>query len=359
MTQASPYHPVIRWQWNSNENSFSSSQSEEEWCCYSDAETIIIEEAYQRNRTEAMLDHYYIDFKHMVQISNESLNKQRPVKRVVDEHGESRLRPERFMPNPIFPAAPFLNVIDRRGGVFLRQVMRYLEIPDISSPLENSSIRRRVVKAAADGLIIEGKKMGQQKIGEWLAEQLMKERRGSEKEVWVCCARLYCMQSFLYEKLNEVMRLVGDHQQEDFWRSKVSTLGPFALLFWKLGEADRNQPKNTTVYRGANLSDDLIEQYRQKCVDPVRVTYETAFMFPAYTSTSLNQDKAEQYGNVLFIINIEWNDGWDMTPYSLFYYEEEVLLRPYFRFNIVSCEFDRIKEKWNIHLASASASRRY
>jgi hypothetical protein len=97
------------------------------------------------NRAEAILDHHYIDFKHMVQISNESLNKQRPVKCTVDEYGQSRLRPERFMPNPIIPTVPFLGVMDHRGGVFLKKVVLYLRIPSISFPLEKPDIRRRVI----------------------------------------------------------------------------------------------------------------------------------------------------------------------------------------------------------------------
>ncbi|UJR19698.1 hypothetical protein I4U23_022832 [Adineta vaga] len=305
------------------------------------------------NRAEAMLDDYHIDIKNMVQISNNSLNKQRPVKRMDDKNGELRLRPERFMPNPIFPAAPFLDELDHRGGSFLRKVMVYLEVTDVSFPLRQSGIRRKVVEAAVDdGLIVEGKKMGQQKIGEWLAGQLREVTTGTEKEVGACCARLYCMQSFLFEKLNEVMRLVGDQQHVNFVKSKVSTHGPFALLLWRVAEYDRKQPKFSTIYRGANLSDNLIDQYREKCVGTTPYTSDKTFIFPAYTSTTLNRDKAEQYGNVLFIIVNGRSSGWDMTPYSLFYYEEEVLLRPYFRFNIVSCEFDDTKDKWIIHLTS-------
>ncbi|CAF4110016.1 unnamed protein product [Adineta steineri] len=122
------------------------------------------------------------------------------------------------------------------GGTFFLEVMDYCEVPYNSFPFDNSSVRQKIVEKAAEGLVIEGKIAGQQKVGEWFAEQLLKEKTGSKREIWVCCARLYCMQSFLYEKLNEVMRLTGDPKYKGFWRNKVPTFGPFALLFWKLGQ---------------------------------------------------------------------------------------------------------------------------
>ncbi|CAF1298176.1 unnamed protein product [Adineta steineri] len=350
MAQASTAGLFVRWLWNSSDHPFSSNHFEDSWRRYSDVETAVIEEAYQMKRAEAMLDKYHIDFEHSVQISNNNLKKQRPVKRITDGHVESSPRVERFTSKSIVPAAPFIISTYGMGGTFFLEVMDYCEVPHNSFPFDNSSVRRKIVEKAAEGLVIEGKKAGQQKVAEWFAGQLLKEKTGSKTEIWTCCARLYSMQSFLYKKLNEVMRLIGDPKYENVWRKKVSTFGPFALLFWKLREPEVH--REMTVYRGANLSNDLIKQYKNKCVDPSEATPETTFMFPAYTSTSLNRDTAEQYGNVLFIITIKWGDGWNIAPHSIYNYEEEILLRACFRFNIVSCEFEETKNKWIVYLVS-------
>ena len=65
------------------------------------------------------------------------------------------------------------------------------------------------------------------------------------EEAWKCCVRLYCMESFLYRKLNECMRLVGDDQYEAVWKSKVCTFGPFALLLSSLESS--NMKENISI----------------------------------------------------------------------------------------------------------------
>jgi hypothetical protein len=112
------------------------------------------------------------------------------------------------------------------------------------------------------------------------------------------------MESFLYQKMNEYMGLCGDEKNMDLWRSKVSTFGPFGYLLQSLKFADHYS--KLYVYRGANLSDDLIQQYRENIG-----VYLT---FPAFTSTSRNRAKAEQFGNVLFIIHASSTSGNDVAP---------------------------------------------
>lgn len=202
-----------------------------------------------------------------------------------------------------------------------------------------------MVEKAAEGIIVEAKKVGKAKEGEWMAEQLLKVKKQSRQQLWQCCARLYTMESFLYKKLNEVMRLVddGNKDHETIWQSKVDTLGPFALLLYELG--NQNIKKTyITVYRGANLSNELIEQYRTAAKE----FYIPAF--PSFTSTSRNQTKAEKFGNVLFVIDIRQSDGRDVASYSKYPHEEEILINPNFYFYIHSCAFDETKQKWIIHL---------
>jgi hypothetical protein len=204
-----------------------------------------------------------------------------------------------------------------------------------------------LIEKAAEGFIDEGKDVGKQKEGEWLARQLLKVKRGTPQEVWECCARLYCKESFLYKKMNEYMRLVGEKEHEDIWKNKISTFGPFAfLLLWRdVGTYSRDTKK--IVYRGANLSDDLIAQYREKCAATAECQNQVEF--PSFTSTSRNRMKAEQFGNVLFVIELIEYKGRDVSPYSE-YDEEEHLLAPNFLFYVRSCVFDEMKNKWAIHL---------
>ncbi|CAF1107407.1 unnamed protein product [Didymodactylos carnosus] len=250
-----------------------------------------------------------------------------------DERGV-RLREERFMPNPLSLSRPFTEGGDWEVN-FIRAVEDYFSIV----PADDHHI---LVEKAAEGLISEGKKVGKQREAEWMAQELLNVKDKKKEEVYPVCVRLYTMESFLYKKMNETMRSVGDEKHIDFLQSKVPTFGPFAYLLYKLLVYDK---KWWTVYRGAQLSDDMIEQYKDS-IGKYRA-------FPAFTSTSRSRAKAEQFGNVLFEIQAR-NVGADVSSYSVYPNEEEVLLPPYFNFCVRSCSllFDRNKRqnKWIICL---------
>ncbi len=242
------------------------------------------------------------------------------------------------MPNPINPLTPF--TAQTNLLMFFNEVFKHYNISNDSS-LDNPNNRRMMVEKAAEGVIIEGKLVGKQKEAEWIAEQLLKVKDGTSKDIWQCCAHLYTMESFLYKKMNEYMRLAGDKQHEELWKSKVLTFGPFAYLLSML--VGPGKYMKMTVYRGANLSDDLIAKYRDNIG-----AYLT---FPAFTSTSRNREKAEQFGNVLFIISSSSFDGTDISSYSDYPDEEETLLKNDFAFYIRKCTFDTIKQKWIIEIS--------
>ena len=330
----------VEWMWKSNGDPWNSSQKEE-WRSYSDVETGIIEEAYQEKLPEALIDDYHIDLKRSVQISNSNESNQRPIKRVSRDRStsEPRLREERFMTNPIHPAAPFA---EQRFllGVF-GELFKIFGV-DGTAALTEPAKRQEVIKKAAEGIIIEGKLVGKQKEAEWLAQQLLNVKDGTDQEVWECCVHLYTMESFLYKKMNEYMRLCGDPNKIGLWKSKMATFAPFAYLLQSY--CYRNTGDNMYVYRGANLSDDLIEQYRQNIG-----VYLT---FPAFTSTSRNRAKAEQFGNVLFVIQARTNCGNNVASLSDYPDEEETLLTSDFAFYIRSCTFDQTKKKWVINISS-------
>jgi hypothetical protein len=351
MTCAASDRQRIQWMWKSNVNPFSLTEPDE-WNTYSDVETRMIEEAFQKKQTEALLDGYHINFKQLVQISNNNMEKQRLVKRVVNEHAETRLREERFMPSSFLPSSPFGDG-DLYLSAFVRATVKHFKVStyiDENLPFNHDLVRQMMVEKAAEGLILEGKKAGKQKEGEWMARQLLCAKNKTQEVIWKRCAQLYCMESFLYKKMNEVMRLVGEKEHEALWKSKVPTFGPFAFLLSILKKNREELGKSIIVYRGANLSDDHIDKYKNARMW-LTGTYQTSitYNFPAFTSTSQNQRKAEEFGNVLFIITLNPDDGCDVSPYSE-YDEEEVLLHPNFKYCIKSCTFDAMKQKWIINL---------
>jgi hypothetical protein len=208
-----------------------------------------------------------------------------------------------------------------------------------------------LVDSACKGLLIEGEEAGKLKQAMWMEEQLITVKNGTERDIAETCARLYAMDSFLYRKLNECMRLQGDNNYGNFWRSKVSTLGPFAYLFRDLSTLTMNSRK-ATVYRGMDLCDDLIKQL-------IEMKEGEKCSLPAFTSTSRNREKAEFIsGNVLVEIDIDDGfDGWDISSYSDFD-EEEFLLEDNCNFTFISCKRDSSgKDKWIIHLQSQSYAK--
>lgn len=184
-----------------------------------------------------------------------------------------------------------------------------------------------------------------------MADQLVDVKDGPLEKITKKCARLYSLDSFLYRKLNEILRLTHDEQYGKLWKSKVSTLGPFA---WFLANMKRTEdPRTSTiVYRGCNLSTEDIEEWKQLYKE-----HQTSGLkrctFTSFTSTSRNRKKAEFMSeNVLFIISIcGYHDGRDISPFSN-YDEEEFLLEPGFSMYISSCKYDENIQKWIIHVLS-------
>ncbi|CAF2144753.1 unnamed protein product [Rotaria magnacalcarata] len=320
------FSKCVKWMWQSNSNPWSKSEPAE-WSYYSDVGSLIIEGAYLNNQTGVLLDGYFIDFKHKVQIDSSDANKQRPVKRLMRKREDQRLREERFMFDPISPKRPF-------GGEYgwisplILQLRKDLCLKKMELPSKDERIVQILVEKAVLGIIEEGKQIGKQQEAEKLAKLLGEKKDKGMKEVWKCCAYIYSLESFLYKKLNEVMRLIGDDEQEQVWRSKVHTLGPFCLLLW-------DDPFNTVMktekilYRGANLTNQQIATYEEMAACP-----EEHRSFQAFTSCSRNREKAEQFGNTLFIMEILFTFIMDISELSEYPDEEEELITPGVCFNV-------------------------
>jgi len=330
--------------WNSNADPFPKSKSVN-WRYYSDVENDIIEEAFAAGKTHAMLDDYHIDFKHNLQISNNDPDKQRPVKRKVCGEDERILREDRYLPNPVAPDLPF-------GGQygyippFIKEVAKHLNITREQLPSKNESKVPMIVEQAALGIIEEGKKTGKQCEAEQMAKKLREKKDLGMKEVWRCCAHLYTLESFLYKKLNEIMRLIGSKQHEQIWRSKISTLGPFCLLLWDNPFDSKIIKPGTELFRGADLPDHLITTFNEDCSKDKRPWHT----FQAFTSCSRNRKVAERFGNVLFIMKTRVAFTVDLSSLSVYPDEKEELLFPGVSFTIDQMEFDNNKKKRLIYL---------
>ncbi|CAF1158255.1 unnamed protein product [Didymodactylos carnosus] len=340
---SSPKQQRIEWMWKSNADPWSSSEKEQ-WTPYIDVESIIIEEAFQNKASEVLLDDYHINLRHFVQIANNNSETQRPVKRVIQERDDKiKIREARFIPSDIWPSKSF-EQWGSGASNFIFAVRNHFDLDDEFS-LDDVPSCRFMVKKAAEGLILEGKMAGKQKIAEWMTEQLLKVKDGPTENVVNVCARLYSMESFLLRKINEVMRLDGDKEKSHLWYSKIPTFGPFTFLLHEMPE--HGSESKTTVFRGATLTDELIQQYQNS-------DKSGYMMFPAFTSTSRNPIVAEIFGgNTIFMIDIvPRKDAIDISSYSAIPDEEELLLHACFEFRVESCTFNNDKNKWIIHLKS-------
>lgn len=332
----------IAWMWQSNPNPWLKSEKAD-WSHFSDVQNLIIEEAFLNKQPRAMLDGYYIDFKNKVQISNDDENEQRPVKRMEHNMADKHLREERFMVDPIAPKRPF----DGQYGwisPFIIEVRRYLNLRKEQLPSKDESLVPMLVERAADGIIEEGKMIGKQREAEKLAKTLREKKDKGMKEVWQCSAYLYSLESFLYKTMDEAMRLIGDEEHEQIWRSKVRTLGPFSFLLWD-DPFDTKMKTKMTLYRGGNLTDAHFATYEEMAKHPKE--YRS---FQAFTLCSRNRRKAEEFGNTLFIMEVLFAFTADVSNVSEYPDEEEELVTPGVCFSVQSVKFDKKTKKSLINL---------
>ncbi|CAF4795040.1 unnamed protein product [Rotaria sp. Silwood1] len=310
----------VEWMWKSNPNPWSESESAI-WSHYSDVENLIIEEAFTDQQSLALLDDYCIDFQKNLQVSNIDGNKRRPVKRVVRKREDKHLREERFVDLPVSTARSF-------GGQygwmspFVVEVRRDLDLKIDELPSKKPTMVPMLVEKAARGIIEEGKYLKKEREAEKMANMLREKKNQDMKEIWKCCAYLYSLESFLYKTLNAAMRLVGDEKHENVWRSKIRTLGPFCLLLWD-DPINIKTKRGTTLYRGAQLTPEQIASYEDMAKNSSKLG-----SFQAFSSCSRNREKAEEFGNTLFIMKLDHAFTADLRELSEYPNEEEELIIP-------------------------------
>ncbi|CAF3449483.1 unnamed protein product [Rotaria socialis] len=333
----------MEWMWRSNSDPLCESQVAE-WKRFSDVENLIIEEAFKAKQSEVLLDDFCIDFKQSVQISTNDKSSQRCIKRQVNKRDNTNLREDRFMPDPISPKRSFGG---QYGWIspFIQETLIYLGLEDVTLPSQDDPIIPIIVEKAALGIIEEGNTLGYHSVAEWMAKELINQKDKGMKEVWICCARLYSMEEFLYKKLNEIMRLIGNQNHEEVWRSKVPTLGPVCFLLWN---DPINKSPNTTrkiLYRAANLSNAQLDNYCELSQNPDQ--YRS---FQAFTSCSRNRASAERFGSTLFIMEVEYAFTADIQRFSKYPEEEEELLFPAVCFTVKRVEYDKTKNQNLIYI---------
>lgn len=334
----------VQWMWKANKDPFDKSEPAE-WKPYFDVENIIIEEAYQADQNHAILDTYSIDFKNKIQILHTDQSRQRPIKRMVINRADQHPRAERFTFTPINLEQPFAGLY---GWIspFVRGAAKDLNITEEQLPSKDETKLPMIVERAAVGIVEEGKKIGKKREAEQMAKMLREKQHLGMKKVWKCCAHLYSMEGFLYKKLNETMRLIGSKEHEQEWRNNIHTLGPFCLLLWDNPFETKATQRGTIFYRGAQLTDKLISIFKDDCSKQAK----NRRSFPAFTSCSRNQAKAEKFGNVLFIMTVKHAFTVDIAPFSEYPDEEEELLSPGVCFTVEGVEFSKKNNKHQIYL---------
>lgn len=333
---------TVEWMWQSNPDPWSESETPT-WGHYSDLENLIIEDAFSSKQPKAMLDDYYIDLTSNMQISNTDSHKQRPVKRVVRKREDKHLREARFMDLPVASNRSFG---EQYGFVspFIIEVRRHLRLELNELPSKKPQLIPILIDKAAHGFIVEGRNIGKQVEAKKLASLLLECRERPMTEVWKCCAYLYSLESFLYTTLNTTMRLVGSDGDDQTWRSKVPTLGPFSLLLWDNPFNTRTQT-GIELYRAANLTPEQITQY-----EAIAKKQDEYGSFQGFSSCSRNRTKAEGFGNALFVMKVVMAFIADLSKVSEYPDEEELLVTPGVCFRVLSVDFDDKKEKHIIHL---------
>jgi hypothetical protein len=171
-----------------------------------------------------------------------------------------------------------------------------------------------------------------------IANQLSNCKNNSEHEILEQDVRLYTAETFLYKLVNSTLR------NEDM--TKIDTLGVYCfILQGHLWSPEKNE-EDITVYRGTNINEQMIEQYKLAVGSNIR--------YLAFTSTSKKRQVAEMYtnGNALFIVKLN-NSGFlrDISSLSFYPDEEEILLNAGHPLKVIQVEHDLQMNKYLIYLS--------
>ncbi|CAF4969451.1 unnamed protein product [Rotaria sp. Silwood1] len=331
----------IMWYWQSNDDPFSNKQSAR-WNAYSDADIQTIEDAYQSKKKTVKIGNYMIDIDSKLQIKINDPSKVRPIMReciskVVETNNP--LRQQRFFSEePKFTKS--FDEVHEKGSKFIIDWKEKILANDseFKQCVRQDLRLKRCADLAGKGIIIEGNELGRSNE----AKAISIELTNAGTNLFQIVVKLYTNDSFLYPEMNKALR------EKDF--SKLSTFGPYVYLLHQLLIESSLMVYNTTVYRGALLSAEMIEQYKSSEGEIAK--------WLGFSSTSRNRSKSENWlgSNTLFIIDIKqephpFDCGYDISRFSSFPNEEEVLLLAGGRFKIERVDFDTASNKYFIYLS--------
>jgi hypothetical protein len=174
------------------------------------------------------------------------------------------------------------------------------------------------MRQSLEGLLFEGKEMDEKHEAQQIVDYLMPVTNESFEKICRSCIRLYTMESFVYRLVNTTLR------ENDL--SKIETLGPFCYLLFQFyfAEEFKDLKFSGRVYRGANLSPSMIDEYEES-IGQVR-------SWLGLTSTTRQRQVAESFpdSTVLFIIDIQdtaYVSARIINNLSMYPHEDEVLIR--------------------------------
>ncbi|CAF1643124.1 unnamed protein product [Rotaria magnacalcarata] len=316
------------WQWRQSQSN--------EWQNYSDIETAIIEDVYNRhgNRVE-LEDNVVVDLKQGLQMNNANKKKNEKaveIRRLSTDCDDAETFRNRRQRNDRFCSAPqmeqntnansSLGAANWNGSQFVFEWQ--MKCPNLES-LSYGDIMRQ----ALEGIRQEGREIGLEKQAQWIVDHFMPVTKESFENICRACLRLYTMEGFVYRVLNTTLR--------DNNLSKIDTLGPLCYLLFQFNFASELQNLCYTgrVYRSAELTPAMVSEYKQ-AIGSVR-------SWLGLTSTSRQQQIAESFprSTVLFIIDIR-NTASDaaraIANLSTYPHEDEVLIRAGRHFTIDKVE---------------------
>ena len=323
---------TYQWYWKSNANPFSDEETAE-WQEYSDIEMNIIEDAFQEHLSRVELDDYEIDLVNFIQFHKQDSTRQRPIKRVSARStrcGVSKRFSFQNENSPMLKSKSMMNDGRWETPYFIEEWIK--RNPEVSMSEQ--------VEMAADGILKEGIQLGTVAESKWLAEALRSVKDKDFNDIAIRCIYLYTRECFLYKLLNRTLR------NEDL--SKIDTLGPFCDILWNSLGSEELRAKyqfTGTVYRGASMISEDIEDYQNNVKKPLKKWLN-------FSSTSKNQALAEMYGgNTLLIIHVpSQSQHLDISSISHFPEEEEVLLGASTTFQVENVQLEEATGKYHVHL---------
>ncbi|CAF1323901.1 unnamed protein product [Didymodactylos carnosus] len=316
-------HREAQWTWKSDSNAASVGETQE-WTSYSDVESVIIEEAFQKKdkAIPVELDDWWIDIANSTATRKHDKNKHTPIKRMpIASHQPQRVKQERY--SGALSVKPF-NEWTYGGYWFIKQWKDKQQ-----SDIDDSEIAEK----AADGILIEGNRQQKTIEAKILADHLRQIASKDKLSIYQRALQLYTMETFLYKLVNKTLK------END--RTKTDTLGPYCYLVYSSWYMT-NDKTSDKVYRGLELDALMIDHYKtaigqKKC-------------WFGFTSTSKDQKVARKFGNTLIIVDMSFVSGLDLSPHSDFPNEQEVLLPAGTKFQIEKVEYTQEETKHHIHV---------